>query len=186
MIKKELKKYFDILEISPEATLLEIRSAYFRLKKLYSTDSVVISPIEDEFSKEERQKILDQIEDAYTKLMEQVKERQDRLVHHERPFAANRYPVEGDETDISYSGQMLKQIREKLGIELFEVSLDTKIRVELLENIEQERFDELPPEVYLKGHIINYANYLLLESQKVAADYIARYKAWENANKKEK
>jgi len=186
MINKELKKYFDILEISPEATLLEIRSAYFRLKKLYSTDSVVISPIEDEFSKEERQKILDQIEDAYTKLMEQVKERQDRLVHHERPFAANRDPVEGDEADIAYSGQRLKQIREKLGIELFGISLDTKIRVELLENIEQERFDELPPEVYLKGHIINYANYLLLESQKVAADYIARYKAWENANKKEK
>jgi len=47
MTKKELKKYFDILEVSPEATLLEIKSAYSRLKKLYSTDSVVISPIED-------------------------------------------------------------------------------------------------------------------------------------------
>ncbi|MDH4258416.1 MAG: helix-turn-helix domain-containing protein [Candidatus Aminicenantes bacterium] len=186
MTKKELKKYFDILEISPEATLMEIRSAYSRLKKLYSTDSVVISPIEDEFSIEERQKILEQIEDAYTKLMEQVKESQDRLVHHERPFAAGHNTMEGEEASISYSGQVLRQIREKMGIELFEVSLDTKIRVELLENIEQERFDDLPPEVYLKGHIINYANYLLLDSQKAAADYIARYRAWEKANKEEK
>jgi len=183
MAKKELKKYFDILEISPEATLLEIKSAYSRLKKLYSTDSVVISPIEDEFSKEERQKILEQIEEAYTRLMEQIKERQDRLVHHEKPFAAGHNPLEGEDVDISYNGQVLKRIREKLGIELFEVSLDTKIRVELLESIEQERFDNLPPEVYLKGHIISYANYLLLDSQKVAEDYIARYRAWEKSNK---
>ena len=186
MTKKEQKKYFDILEISPEATLLEIQSAYSRLKKLYSTDSVVISPIEDEFSKEERQKILEQIEEAYAKLMEQVKERQDRLVHHEKPFAVGHKPLEGEAADISYDGQVLKRIREKLGIELFEVSLDTKIRVELLESIEQERFDKLPPEVYLKGHIINYANYLLLDSQKVASDYIARYRAWEEAKKEEK
>jgi curved DNA-binding protein CbpA len=184
MIKKEQKKYFDILEISPEATLLEIRSAYFRLKKLYSTDSVVMSPIEDEFSKEERQRILEQIEEAYTKLMEQVKERQNSLAHHEKPFAAGHNPVEGEKASIPYSGQVLKKIRKKLGIELFEVSLETKIRVELLESIEQERFDELPPEVYLKGHIINYAKYLLLDSKKVAADYIACYRAWEKANKK--
>lgn len=186
MIKKEQKKYFDILEISPEATLLEIRSAYFRLKKLYSTDSVVMSPIEDEFSKEERQRILEQIEEAYTKLMEQVKERQNRLAHHEKPFAAGHNPVEGEEASIPYSGQVLEQIRKKLGIELFEVSLETKIRMELLESIEKERFDDLPPEVYLKGHIINYAKYLLLDSKKVAADYIAHYRAWKKANKKEK
>ncbi len=183
MTKKELKKYFDVLEISPEATLLEIQSAYSRLKKLYSTDSVVISPIEDEFSREERQKILEQIEEAYTELMEQVKEKQDRLVHHEKPFAADHNPLEGEEADMSYSGKVLKRIREKLGIELFEVSLDTKIRVELLENIEQEKFDDLPPEVYLKGHIISYANYLLLDAQKAAEDYIARYRAWQKSNK---
>jgi cytoskeletal protein RodZ len=68
---------------------------------------------------------------------------------------------------------------------LYEVALDTKIRVEILENIEHERFDALPQEVYLKGHVSNYARYLLLDPRKVADDYISRYKTW-MANVKEK
>jgi flagellar biosynthesis protein FlhG len=178
MSDKELKKYFDILEISPDSSILEIRNAYMRLKKLYSSDSVVLSPIEDEFSMKERQKILQQVEDAYRKLMENFKDRPGMRSDHKGPVVPdNEPPEEGTEKE-SYSGPILKQIREKMGIQLFEVSLDTKIRMELLEYIEQEKFDSLPPEVYLKGHLINYANYLLLDSKKVADDYVSRYRAW--------
>lgn len=178
MSDKERKKYFDVLEISPDASILEIKNAYMRLKKLYSSDSVVLSPIADEFSKKERQKILQQVEDAYGKLMKSFKDRPGILSNHTGPVVpGNESPEEGTEGE-SYSGPVLKQLREKMGIQLFEVSLDTKIRIELLENIEQEKFDSLPPEVYLKGHLINYASYLLLDSKKVADDYVSRYIAW--------
>ncbi len=69
MADKTLKRYFDVLEISPDASVLEIRNAYLLLKKLYSTDSVVMSPIADEFSKKERREILLQVEEAFDKLM---------------------------------------------------------------------------------------------------------------------
>lgn len=185
MSKKELKKYFETLEISPDATILEIRNAYNRLKKLYSTDSVVISPIADEFSKKERKEILQQVEEAFRKLMESLKG-----PHSLSPSFTGDLAYDDDISaekteEESYSGSTLKKIREKMGIQLFEVSLDTKIRIELLESIENEKFDLLPQEVYLKGHLTNYAGYLSLKPDKVTQDYIARYRAWKE-RKKEK
>lgn len=178
MVDKKLKKYFDILEISTDASVLEIRNAYVRLKKLYSTDSVVMSPIADEFSKKERREILEQIEEAFAKLMENVKSKRDASpVGGTHPTSGR--VSSGEETeDSSYSGPELKRIRRKLGIELFEVSLDTKIRMEILESIEEERFDALPPEPYLRGHLVNYARYLLLDPKMVADPYMARYRSW--------
>ncbi len=185
MSKKELKKYFETLEISPDSTILEIRNAYNRLKKLYSTDSVVISPIADEFSKKDRKEILQQVEEAFMKLMESLKGRHRSLSPHRGDLVSGDDLSEEQTEEESYSGSVLKQIREKMGIQLFEVSLDTKIRMELLESIEDEEFDSLPEEVYLKGHLTNYANYLLLQPDKVTEDYIARYRAWKEKKKEE-
>lgn len=186
MSDKELKKYFDILEISPDASVLEIRNAYMRLKKLYSSDSVVLSPIADEFSKQERQKILQQVEDAYVKLMEIFKDRPGIQSSGKTGRVRPGKVLPEEETEqVSYSGPVLRQLREKMGIQLFEVSLDTKIRMEILESIEQEKFDSLPPEVYLKGHLVNYANYLLLDPKKVAEDYVSRYIAWKQRKEEE-
>lgn len=178
MSRKNLKRYFEILELSPDASLFEVKKAYHRLKKLYSTDSIVIAPIADEFSKKKRLKILQQIEEAFTKINELLKDECGKETYLEKSIASDDAPG-GEEADrISFSGRVLRQIREKKGIHLYEVALDTKIRMEVLENIELEKFDTLPHEVYLRGHVINYASFLLLNPKKVADDYIKRYKAW--------
>ena len=51
-------------------------------------------------------------------------------------------------------GKILKDSREARGITLDEVSEATKIRVKYLEAIEQEEFQLLPGEVYVKGLMI--------------------------------
>jgi cytoskeleton protein RodZ len=185
MSKKELEKYFETLEISPDSTIMEIRNAYNRLKKLYSTESVVISPIADEFSKKERQEILEQVEEAFKKLMESLKRRHGSSAFFTGDLASDNDTSAEKTEEASYSGSVIKQIREKMGIQLFEVSLDTKIRMELLESIENEEFDSLPQEVYLKGHLTNYASYLRLKPKKVTHDYMGRYRAWKE-RKREK
>lgn len=178
MSRKDHKRYFEILELNPDASMLEIKNAYLRLKKLYSSDSIVISPISEEFSEKMRQEILQQIEEAYTKLKVLLKSEYCKSIYNEKPLASG-IDAHGKEADItSYGGYVLKQIRKKKGIHLYEVALETKIRIELLNNIELENFDGLPPEPYLKGHISNYASYLLLNPKKVADDYIKRYKVW--------
>ncbi len=179
MSRKNLKGYFEILELDSDASLSEIKNAYIRLKRLYSTDSIVITPIADEFSKKRRLAILRQIEEAFTKLNKELKDEHQKSTNFGKPNRASESGAEGEEVEIaSFSGDVLRQIREKKGIYLYEVALDTKIRVEILENIEHERFDALPQEVYLKGHVSNYARYLLLDPEKVADDYISRYKTW--------
>jgi hypothetical protein len=186
MSRNNLKRYFEILELDSNASLSEIKNAYIRLKRLYSTDSMVIIPIADEFSKKRRLAVLRQIEEAYTKLNEELKGEGQKSTNFGIPGIASENGTEGEDVEsVSFSGDVLRQIREKKGIHLHEVALDTKIRVEILENIEHERFDALPQEVYLKGHVSNYARYLLLDPRKVADDYINRYKAWK-ADAKEK
>ncbi len=179
MSGETMKRYFEILELGSDASLSEIKNAYFRLKRLYSTDSIVITPIADEFSKKKRLAVLQQIEEAYTRLNEELKDGHQESINFGKSCIASENSAEGEEGDsISFSGDVLRQIREKRGIHLYEVALDTKIRVEILENIEHERFDALPQEAYLKGHVSNYARYLLLDPRRVADDYISRYKAW--------
>jgi hypothetical protein len=184
MSREAYKKYFDVLELNPDASLLEIRNAYLRLKKLYSSDSEVISPIADEFPQKQRDEILKQIEEAYRNLIDLLKSEQTRIAPAEKALTSE--DIQKKIEDIpAYSGQALRQIRERMGIELFDVALDTKIRMELLQNIELEKFDTFPHEVYLKGHISNYASYLMLDPKKVVDDYLRRYRAWRSSKEKE-
>jgi len=183
MSREAYKKYFDVLELNPDVSLLEIRNAYIRLKKLYSSDSEILSPIADEFPQKQRDEILKQIEEAYKNLTDLLKSEQTRIAPPEKPLASGDMQKIKEE-EPAYSGQVLRQIRERMGIELFDVALDTKIRTELLQNIELEKFDTLPPEVYLKGHLSNYATYLMLDSKKVVDDYLRRYRAWRSSKEK--
>jgi hypothetical protein len=67
--EKDLKKYYEILEINSDASEEDITRAYKYLKTLYSSDSAAISPIDDEWDGADRCEILDQVEEAYTQLM---------------------------------------------------------------------------------------------------------------------
>ena len=180
MLRKEYKKYFDVLEISSDASLSQIKRAYLTLKRLYSAESVVMSPIADEFPYKERQKILKQIEEAYTALTSLLYHAQNKSSYSGKPVASKSGPEDKNEKSSPFSGSVLRQIRKERGIGLYEVALDTKIRVEILENIELERFEVLPQEVYLRGHISVYSNYLLLDSKKAADDYIKKYREWKS------
>lgn len=180
MLRKEYKKHFDVLEISLDASLSQIKNAYLRLKRLYSAESVVMSPIADEFPYKRRQKILKQIEEAYTALISLLNHIQNKSSYCGKSLASKNGPKDKKEKGTPFSGPVLRQIRKKRGIGLHEVALDTKIRVEILENIELERFEVLPQEVYLKGHISVYANYLLLDPKKASDDYIKKHREWKS------
>ena len=55
-------------------------------------------------------------------------------------------------------GSYLKHERELRGVPLQEISRITKIHIRFLEALEDNRFDELPGEVFIKGYIRSYAN----------------------------
>ena len=55
-------------------------------------------------------------------------------------------------------GSYLKHERELRGVPLEEISGATKIHIRFLKALEENSFDELPGEVFIKGYIRSYAN----------------------------
>jgi curved DNA-binding protein CbpA len=69
------------------------------------------------------------------------------------------------------SGNDLKKFREALGIDILEIHSITKISVSVLNAIEENRFDRLPPGIYLKNFLKSYAKILQLDPQQVIDGY---------------
>jgi flagellar biosynthesis protein FlhG len=77
--------------------------------------------------------------------------------------------------DFEQPGAYLRRCREFLGLELRD--LFQRTRLSSLEHIEQERFEELPPEPYLRGHVLEYARALgVREAELLAASFVERYR----------
>ena len=55
-------------------------------------------------------------------------------------------------------GSYIKHERELRGVPLEEISGATKIHIRFLQALEDNQFDELPGEVFIKGYIRSYAN----------------------------
>ena len=175
----EKEKYLRILGLSSEATFVEIKRVYKRLLRLYSSETSIISSIADDFSKRKKQKVIRELEDAYKKLSAQI-EYEQSLKKPKTTSLKTEKTLDHSMQEMVFSGRMLKDIRRKLDIQLFDVSLETKIRKEILKNIESEKFEDLPQEIYLRGHVWSYAKYLSLNPKKVVDDYIKKYKAWKD------
>lgn len=66
-------------------------------------------------------------------------------------------------------GQILKEEREKRFYTLDEIEKATKIRKELLEALEKDQYDNLPPSTFVQGFIKNYGKFLGLDTEKLLA-----------------
>ncbi|MCX6561743.1 MAG: helix-turn-helix transcriptional regulator [Candidatus Aminicenantes bacterium] len=189
MTPEELKKHLDVLELSPKASFSDIKNAYLRLRRLYGGTSIVLDPIAEEFSDKKRAKILQDIETAYAALLKAGREKPETTWARDIaptavpiPAAQSDAPPPADEPldDLVFSGPVLRAVRESLGIELLEISKQLKLRGELLKSLEEERYEALPEEIYLKVHLKNVAACLRLKPAKVVDDYVARYREWKS------
>ena len=68
-------------------------------------------------------------------------------------------------------GERLCSIREESNLSLVEISKATKIRRDYLEKIEIGDFEGLPSEVYVKGFLRSYAQYLKIDPLEVVRQY---------------
>jgi len=180
--------YYEILEVSLTATGKEIQRAYEHAKETFHADSLAVYSL---FSGEEVKEIQEAIEEAYRVLMDEALRRSYDQSHFqmvggqppEKPSEAQGVS-RGKKTSLSftglsfndeeglYRGKTLKQVRERMGVELQTVSKETKINIKILEWIEEETFEKLPALVYLKGFLKSYAQSLGLDPQKVTEEYI--------------
>lgn len=69
MIDESLKQYYEILELDIDASREDIARAYKHLKNLYSKTSMATAPVDREWTESDKRAILEQVEDAYLKLL---------------------------------------------------------------------------------------------------------------------
>jgi hypothetical protein len=79
-------------------------------------------------------------------------------------------------------GNSLHEARLRRSIEFAQAEQATKIRGKYLRALEDERFDQLPAQTYVKGFLRTYADYLGLDGQLYVDEYNSRFVAGEDSD----
>jgi flagellar biosynthesis protein FlhG len=77
--------------------------------------------------------------------------------------------------DTLVDGAFLGRIRRERNVELIDISNRAKISKSYLEAIEEERFDDLPAPVFIRGFVTEYARFLKIDPQRAVRDFMAKY-----------
>jgi curved DNA-binding protein CbpA len=184
----EEQTYYEILELSPSATVKEIQKAYEHAKETFHADSLAVYSL---FTEHEINEIQAAIEEAYRVLMDEAlrksydqshfqtpggpkweKPPEVQVISREKKVPPPSIGVSIDAGEGIYRGKILRQIRERMGIDLETIAQETRINMKTLESIEDETSEKLPPLVYLKGFLRGYAQSLGLDPQKVVEGYL--------------
>ncbi|ATB38615.1 hypothetical protein CYFUS_004050 [Cystobacter fuscus] len=75
--------------------------------------------------------------------------------------------------EAEFNGELLRQVREGRNLSPQSLADRTRISVRHVENIEADRYDQLPAPVYLRGMLMSMARELGLDGLRVARSYMA-------------
>jgi cytoskeletal protein RodZ len=73
---------------------------------------------------------------------------------------------------VEFNGDLLRQVRMARGLSLLQVAERTRIGVRHLENLENDRYEQLPVAVYLRGMLMSLARELGLDGIRVSKSYL--------------
>lgn len=193
--------HYELLEVPPTASFEDIRRANRRIRDIYGAESIAISGLYDPASLEAVHRRLDL---AYTTLMDAAKRKEydlelfpdgvpmpvaPPLAPGSGPAVPARVPKSDDSVNLvrppmpevspqtEFTGPLLRQIREAIGVELREIAERSKIGMAYLQALEGEVFAKLPAPVYVRGFLAEYARALGLDVERVKQTYLARYRA---------
>lgn len=166
--------HLKILNLDETATQKDIKDAYIHLISLYKNENIITEPLDNEFFKENREKIIKDIESAYEYLKTESNEKNNKNIKTE-----NIEFEEKPENEIHhFNGTALKRIRESKRVNLEEIAIITNIKRQYLINIENEEFDDLPPKVFIKGYLKELCRYLCIDDEIVIPSYMINYEHW--------
>jgi len=200
MKKLSQLNYYQILDVDPKATKTEILRAFDLAEETYGTDSLATYSL---MTQDDRRKILSKIREAYQILVDeesrklydqyliktsqiapekirslQAVPRQVPAIPQEKETQVPLAPADAIDSTVgeeNYSGKALKKIREQKGVDLKRIAQVTKINITYLRLIEDDNYALLPAPVYIKGFLVQYAQYLELPPEKVRDGYMKLY-----------
>jgi curved DNA-binding protein CbpA len=212
------QNYYELLDVSPQASTQEIQWAYDQAMSIFSADSI---PTYSLLSEKERKLILSRIVDAYKTLTNgHLRAEYNQLLLEsgellpedlslfslENPDGINGDQREGklesllpgEETaespmaspedsfhlidiDSALSGKDIQALRIAREISIEDIYRKTNVPKKTIEDIEEERFEELPALVYLKGFLKAYARILNVNEGQMMDGYVKRFLEWKTS-----
>jgi flagellar biosynthesis protein FlhG len=181
--------HYDLLAIDRGASDEEIRRAYRRTREIYAPESVCLAGL---FTDEEVSSMVARVEEARDVLLDPARRRPYDLsitpvqelamatAFDDEPAIAEAIaqtsPMPEITPDTEITGALFRLVREARGIELRDVSARTKISIAHLEAIEADDFTALPPSVYTRGFVVEFARQLRLDVDHVVRTWFRRYR----------
>jgi hypothetical protein len=160
---------WELLEVTPDASRVEIEQAYQRFSRLLAPGSLALYSAADP---EEQRRLAERLREAYL-----------TLVNGSRPVGPE--PVVSEVAaaqlgpDERVGGAVLRRVREARGLSVAELAESTRIRAQILEALETETFEHLPERVFVRGFVMAVARELGIDPWR-AWDGFAR--AWPEAS----
>ena len=179
----EEQSLYDTLELTKDATREDIERAYQLARSLWQEGSLAGYGVVESGDVD---LIRERVELAYRTLRDPERRRAYDAQLDESPEAAEE-PVAAraldpldamadlDEAEGEFDGERLRRVRMQRGLELEEIAKVTKVNPTYLRFIEEERFDDLPAAVYVRGFVVGYASCVGLDGKRVAKSYMTRY-----------
>lgn len=170
-MSEERRSDLEVLGLAAGAGDEEIVRAYRRRTALYHRDSLATYSL---MSDEERSAKLARLERAYRNLLSPGLDHDGSASVEDETLSAVEMPPD----PVTAPGAYLRHHRMGQGLDLAQVTLKTKIRTAVLEDLEAERFDRLPATVYVRGFVIQLARLLgIPDPEALASHYLRRLTA---------
>ncbi|MEJ5359765.1 MAG: RodZ domain-containing protein [Desulfobacterales bacterium] len=80
-------------------------------------------------------------------------------------------PPQAEKAVAACFGAPLRTARMERGLRLEQIAAETRIRPEILQAIEEEDFERLPPEPFLRGFVRSYARAVGVEAEEIVKGY---------------
>lgn len=178
-------QYYEILGVSPSASLEEIEHAYKKACQIYSPENPEFAT---SFGSEEAQELRTWVEEAYNALMKKMKSQTQFIQSLKTEAPREKFQFETDdsfdmneelETELLntnfFDGLLLKKIRLKKNVSMNYISNKTCIGVHHLIAIEANDFDSLPAAVFVRSYVKQIAQILELNTKDVCESYMKLY-----------
>lgn len=186
------RSLYDVLWTHRGASDEELRRAYKRQRELFQPGSITLYSLltEAELSRERSR-----VEEAQETLLDPVRRRgydlsffpndegdraqkgpqldEAHLLEQAQQRAHLAHEIH---SETEYTGELLRRVRESLGIEIAEIAQKTKIAASHLHAIEAEQFEKLPAEVYTRGFVQQVSALLGLDPIQATRTYLRRFR----------
>jgi DnaJ-class molecular chaperone len=190
------QSHYDVLEIGRDAPAAGIERAYRLILATYAEESLAGYSV---VRGADAAAIRERVETAYRVLSDgearrsydaglcddrraepvpvALSEPVEEVVLRRAGTAAGVEPFEDLEEGGEYDGARLRRARLRRSLDFEEIAGKTKVNSSYLGFLEDERYADLPPRVYVRGFVMAYAVCVGLDPVAVAASYMRRYDA---------